>query len=54
MTASARGRVLGVSRPLALRSVGYVSLCSGLVALVLILSTGAFLDPSLEGARDAD
>src|SRR3954451_10764556 len=54
MTTSARGRVFGVSRPLALRSVGYVSLCSGLVALMSIFSVGAFLDPSLEGARDAD
>jgi uncharacterized membrane protein YcjF (UPF0283 family) len=49
-----RGRMSGVSRPLALRSLGYVTLCSGLHALLLGLSVGAFSDRSLVGARDAD
>lgn len=36
------------------RSVGYVALCAGFLALLLGISVGAFLDPALEGSRDPD
>ena len=43
-----------LSRPLALRSMGYLTLCSVLVGLGLAVCGGAFLDPSLDGTRDPD
>lgn len=36
------------------RSVGYVALCAGFLALLLAISVGAFMDPALEGSRDPD
>jgi len=36
------------------RSVGYVALCTGIAALLLVVSVGAFVDPALEGSRDPD
>lgn len=43
-----------MSRPLVLRSPGYVTLCGGLVVLLLALSVGAFLDSTLADTRDPD
>lgn len=36
------------------RSLGYVALCAGFLALLLGVSVGAFLDPALESSRDPD
>lgn len=33
-------------------SEGYVALCAGYLALLLAISVGAFLDPTLRGSRD--
>ena len=41
-------------RGVAIRSGGYVALLGGFWALCLVLSVGAYLDPTLEDARDAD
>ena len=43
-----------MSRPLVLRSTGYVTLCGGLVVLLLAVSVGAFPDPTLADTRDPD
>lgn len=41
-------------RPLMIRAPGYLSLCVGVLLTFLIVSVGAFVDPSLDGTRDPD
>lgn len=36
------------------RSPGYVALCAGIMAVFLVVSVGAFLDPTLNDSRDPD
>ena len=43
-----------MSRPVVLRSPGYVSLCGGLIAAFLAVSVGAFVDPTTADTRDPD
>lgn len=43
-----------VSRPVVLRSPGYVMLCGELLAIFLAVSVGAFLDPTLADTHDPD
>jgi hypothetical protein len=41
-------------RTVTVRSGGYIALCSGYAALLLVVSVGAFLDPTLKGTGDPD
>ena len=45
---------MGTGVVLDVRSGGYVALCTGIAALLLVVSVGAFVDPALEGSRDPD